>query len=154
MTTTITTRAEALLEGMLQGPPWEKYYSRVSGSIKLSLIDRDFIAAAPSLVRELCEEVERLQKRLNGELCVELDDDAIKERIRLRFELEASNTRAAELERQRDRLAGIAKYACTDGECPMDGAPCPFSDKDCEYVSVEDWLEWAAAQARSEGEKV
>ena len=50
--------------------------------------------------------------------------------------------RAYELERQRDRLAEKATYACNH-DCPFDEC-CPFPSGDCEKITALDWLEWSA----------
>jgi hypothetical protein len=69
--TSLTTKARRLVEQATPGP-WQHHGASVSGNTAgldhvaecrahRDVYDAKFIAAAPSLVRELCEEVERLE---------------------------------------------------------------------------------------------
>ena len=51
----------------------------------------------------------------------------------------SAESRVAELERQRDRLASKLSYACHSVGCPMED-DCPFPLVRCEGVTPEDWI--------------
>ena len=93
--------------------------------------DMCFIAAAPGLVRELCEEVEAAE---NAIFAVHA---ALTEKENLWRLLKETETRAAELERQRNWLA--AQLSARDAESGG------------KHYSVEQWIEWAEG-SKGEGE--
>ena len=56
----------------------------------------------------------------------------------------AAESRAAELERQRDWLAGVLGIACRSVDCPVKDESCPIPRRICGDVTPGDWAAAAA----------
>ena len=121
-----------------------------STSANLRDADAAFIVAASSLVRGLCEDVERLSalvERLGG------DNEQYHSSLEIAgFRIEEAKERADELERQRDNILGVL----LDSLAEWDGSwmpPAKMYDGGIEYTEQEAralWLEWAAGAAQEE----
>ena len=79
------------------------------------------------------------RKRLRKAICI--NTQGINNLI---DQIEDAEAHAAELERQRDRLAEKAVFAC-NRDCPFDEC-CPFPSGDCNNITAHDWNEWAAQE--------
>ena len=142
--TDILTRARKLLDGITPGKKWEQHktYDTIildEYGTYIAKVDnpenRAFIAAAPSLVRELCDALEVAEEGLTAAYMMGGVDKG-----RLLREAEA---RAEKAELERDRLAEkLSNENCPHG-CPHDLAP---DIETCDAC----WLAWAAQEAEKE----
>lgn len=149
MSNDILTRARTLLGGITPGEWHEDGVLIVAGGDRLytaedcaTIGDAAFIVSAPDLVRELCAEVEGLERILARRT---MERDSMTEDWDKENDMRhAAEARAEKAERARDVLAEKLSNESCPHDCPHELAP------DLEVCDAC-WIVWAAQEAEKEG---